>query len=254
MTRISLRSWLMLSVPVVTLLVLVVLLMNPSATTLWRPESAAAGPLRDVLLPGGGTAQLSKCGLDDGPRPRPLGEGERGDDPQLVLTSWVVEDPGPKLPGKPTFTVHVNIRTGERPLLLDAPVAKGRVTLDLYGPHGEGRRASARGLSATVVDGGYPGKPVGVPPSGSYRVAPGEDLLLDVDVPAGAVCPGHTMADVISCTPENTNDAADCPVVTLTLSDPAIRAYRAAQAGADDTRHWSDRLVAVILEPDVRDT
>ncbi|MFD7446296.1 hypothetical protein [Streptomyces sp. NPDC059909] len=59
---------------------------------------------------------------------------------------------------------------------------------------------------------------------------------------------------MISCTPEHTDDAADCPVLTLTLSDPAIRAYRAAGADEGDTRPFSDRLVAVSLQRDIRVT
>lgn len=248
MFRVSLRAWVVLAVPVVGVLVLTysATTSEPRASAEWHafPQS-----LPDRPLPAGGTAQLSKCGVDDWPRPAPRGEGERSDDPQLVLTSWDAHDPGPKSPGGPRFTVHAAIRTSDRPLVLDAPLGRGRVTVDLYGPHGEGRRASARGLTATVVDGGYPGKPLDVPASGSFRVDPGEELLLDVDLPAGAVCPGHELNDIIKCSPEYTNDAADCPVLTLTLTDPAIRAYRAGTTGAGaDT--VSDRLVAVSLEPD----
>ncbi|MFI1958179.1 hypothetical protein ACH46L_15170 [Streptomyces althioticus] len=144
----------------------------------------------------------------------------------------------------------MSVRTGDRPLVLEAPVADGRVTVDFYGPHGEGVRASARGLTATVVDGGYPGEPVDVPASGRFRVDPGEELRLEVELPAGAVCPGHSLPDVSKCVP-GTNDVADCPNVTLTLSDPAIRAYRAGTAGGDAAGSFSDRLVAVFLEPDV---
>ncbi|MEU2159649.1 hypothetical protein QRN89_30630 [Streptomyces chengbuensis] len=264
MTGVSLRSWLVLALPVTTLLLVVTLLMFPSDTSV-RPLVQRVAPvenLRDTALPGGGTAQLSKCGVDDGPRPDPRGEGERGDDPALVLTAWDVRDPGPGNPGDPTFTVHLAVHAEGAPLLLEAPLAKGGVTLDLYGPHGEGRRASARGLTATAVDGGLEGKPLAAPPSGRFRVASGKVLHLDVAVPAGAICPGHSMLDAVQCSPEVTNDAADCPVVTVTLSDPAVRAHRAAEAegnAADGTpptapESFSDRLVAVSLEPDVRGT
>ncbi|GAA2254088.1 hypothetical protein GCM10010415_12860 [Streptomyces atrovirens] len=245
MFRVSPRSWLILAVLVVGLLVLTysATTSEPRASADWQ---AAAEPLRDGPLPAGGTAQLSKCGVDDWPRPEPQGKGEESKAPSLVLTSWGFHDPGPKTPGEPRVTVHAAVRTGERPLLLDAPLAEGRVTLDIYGPHGEGVRASARGLTATVVDGGYLGKPVEVPASGSFRVDPGKELLLEVELPAGAVCPGHSLVDVIKCSPEHTNDAADCPVLTLTLADPAIRAYRAGTTG--DTGSFSDRLVTVSME------
>ncbi|MER6622177.1 hypothetical protein [Streptomyces sp. NPDC000931] len=248
MFRVSPRSWLVLAVLVVGLLVLTycATTSEPRASA---DRQAAAEPLRDGPLPAGGTARLSKCGVDDWPRPEPQGKGEEGKAPSLVLTSWGFHDPGPKTPGEPRVTVRAAIRTGERPLLLEAPLAKGRVTLDIYGPHGEGVRASARGLTATVVDGGYTGKPVEVPASGGFRVDPGKELLLEVELPVGAVCPGHSLVDVIKCSPEHTNDAADCPVLTLTLADPAVRAYRAGTTTGDGAaRSFSDRLVAVSME------
>ncbi|MEV5999000.1 hypothetical protein AB0M25_06850 [Streptomyces griseomycini] len=246
MFRVSLRSWLVLAVPVVGVLVLTysATTSEPRASADWQ----AAEPLRDSPLPAGGTAQLSKCGVDEWPRPAPRGKGEQSKAPSLVFTSWGFYDPGSKMPGEPSFTVHAAIRTGDRPLVLDAPLAKGRVTLDLYGPHGEGVRASARGLTATVVESGYMSKPVEVPASGSFRVEPGKELLLDVELPAGAVCPGHDLADVIKCSPEHTNDVADCPVLTLTLADPAVRAYRAGTTGDSAAGSFSDRLVAVSME------
>lgn len=247
MSRVSPRSWLILAVPVVGLLAL-----TYSATTS-EPRASAqrqapAVPLRDRPLPAGGTAQLSKCRVDESLRPVPRGEGEQSMAPRLVLTSWGYYDPGPKAPGETRFTVHAAIRAGDRALVLDAPLTKGQVTLDLHGPHGQGVRASARGLTATVVDSGFKGEPVEVPASGSFRVDPGKELLLDVELPAGAVCPGHSLLDVNRCSPEDTNDAADCPVLTLTFTDPAIRAYRAAMTGDSADGPLSDRLVAVSWE------
>jgi hypothetical protein len=246
--RLSPRSWLILAVLVVGLLVLTYSsTMSGQRASAERP--APSTPLADSPLHGGGTAQLSKCGVDDWPRPAPRGKGERSKDPQLVLTSWGAYDPGAKSPGKRRFTVHAAIRTGERSLVLQAPLAKGQVTVDLYGPHGEGSRASARGLTATVVDSGYLGKPVKMPASGSFRVDPGKELLLEVDLPAGAVCPGHDLFSINKCSPEHTNDVADCPVLTLTLADPAIRTYRAEATGGGAPASFSDRLVAVFFEP-----
>ncbi|MGW5638520.1 hypothetical protein [Streptomyces sp. NPDC003832] len=243
MFRVSLRSWSVLALPVVGVLLLAYCEGTP------EPPVASAERVRDSALPGGGTATLSKCGLDDGPRPAPRGEGERGTDPQLVLTGWGYFDPGPKEKGEPSFTVHAAIRTGDRPLVLSAPPAAHRITVDVFGPHGEGRRASARGLTATVVDGGYPSKPARIPETGSFRIDPGEELYLDIPLPAGAVCPGQSLVSINRCSPEQTNDAFDCPVLTLTLADPAISAYRAAAAGAGSAGEPSDRLVAVSLEP-----
>ncbi|MFD2281962.1 hypothetical protein ACFSUJ_22085 [Streptomyces lusitanus] len=218
---------------------------EPGAAVAWQ---AAAEPLRDSPLASGGTAQLAKCGVNEWQRPEPRGKGEGSEDPQLVITSWGYYDPGPKMPGELRYTVRAAVRTDNRPLVLDAPVAEGRVTLDFYGPHGEGVRASARGLTATVVDSGPTGKPVDVPASGRFRVDPGEQLLLEVELPAGAVCPGHDLSDIGKCSDEHSNDALDCPTLTLTLSDPAIRAYRAGTADGDTAASFSDRLVAVFPE------
>ncbi|MFC9249255.1 hypothetical protein ACFT7S_36030 [Streptomyces sp. NPDC057136] len=255
MFRPSPRSWLLLAVPVLALLVL----------TAWQAYRPAASeqrthprlelppePLTDTPLPGRGspTALLSECGVDDWPRPAARGDGERGRDPQLVFGGWGSHDPGPNRPGRPRFTVHLALHTDRLPLLLAAPLDVGNITLDIFGPHGEGRRASVRGLSATVVDASFEGKPVRPPKSGSFRVEPGKTLRLDVDLPAGAVCPGYTVTDVARCTPEQTNDSADCPVLTLTLTDPAIRAHRAVTTGTAPAG-LSDRLVVVSEEPDV---
>ncbi|WP_137991844.1 hypothetical protein [Streptomyces vilmorinianum] len=253
MFRLSPRSWLILAVTVVAFLALVALLSFPAAPSgdsAFAPPPRPATPLPDAPLPGGGTARLSKCGVDDGPRPAALGEGERGLDPRLVLRGWGAYDPGSKAPGRPRFTVHATVGAEDRALLLDAPVAQGRVTLDIHGPHGEGRRASARGLTATVVHDGHPAEPVKTPASGSFRVDPGEELRLEVELPADALCPGYALFDVGRCFPADTNDAANCPVVTLTLSDPAIRAHRAAVTGRNPATP-SDRLVAVSLEPEI---
>ncbi|MET9437112.1 hypothetical protein [Streptomyces sp. NPDC006551] len=261
MFRLSPRSWLILAASAATLLVLMGLLSFPSLTsaltsawpaTAGRP-ALPAPPLPDVPLPGGGTARLSQCGVDDGPRPPARGEGERGSDPQLIDGGWEAVGAGPKTPGRNRFTVHLAVRTVDRPLLLDAPLSGGRVELDIYGPHGQGRRASARGLTATVVDDGPGRKPLQPPASGKFRVDPGESLLVDVELPAAAVCPGHTLRDVGSCSPELTNDAADCPVLVVTLSDPAIRAHRAAVTGQSPER-LSERLVMVSLEPEMSET
>lgn len=76
--RVSPRSWLVLALPVVGVLVL-----TYSATT---PEPRAAvnrqaEPLRDGPLPSGGTAQLSKCGVNEWPRPEPRGRPSRASTP-----------------------------------------------------------------------------------------------------------------------------------------------------------------------------
>lgn len=254
MFRPSPRSWLLLAVPVLALLVLVAWQTYRQAAPEQRAHSRLdlpPGPLTDIPLAGRGgpTALLSRCGVDDWPRPPARGDGERGDNPQLVFGGWGSTGPGAGKPGKPRFTVHLALRAKRLPLLLPTPPGTGRVTLDIFGPHGEGRRASARGLSATVVD-AKDGKPSPLPEAGFLRVDPGTTVYLDVALPAGAVCPGYTASDVGGCAPEHTNDSADCPVLTLTFTDPSIRAHRALTTGKPPAG-LSDRLVVVSEEPDV---
>ncbi|MFF8610363.1 hypothetical protein ACF06X_31130 [Streptomyces sp. NPDC015346] len=260
MFRLSPRSWFILSVPAVAFLVLIALLTFPSSPL---SDGAAVGggraparppvlaePLRDAPLPGGGTARLSKCQVDEWPRPVARGDGERGRDPLLALGGWGFFDPGSKTPGRARFTVSAAVHVTDRPLPLDAPVSRGRVTVDIHGPHGEGLRASAHGLTATVMDEARPDEPVKIPASGTFRAAPGKPLYLDVDLPAGALCPGYTLANVGECSPPGTNDATECPVVTLTVSDPAVRDHRAAVTGRSPAG-LSERLVAISLEPEI---
>lgn len=251
MFRLSARSWLILSVPVVALVAWGLVLAFPVERGPGLPPPAV--PLADRALPGGVVAQLSKCRRDDGPRPTSEGLGEEGRDPLLGLGGWSAHSPGPKQSGRTTFSVHLALRAEKSPLLLPAPLARGAMTVDVYGPHGEGRRASARGLSPRVTDPENSERTLPAPRSGVYRVGPGDTLYLEVDLPAGAVCPGHGLAYVGSCTPVGTNDAADCPVVTVTFRDPAVRAYRAAVTGEPADR-VSDRLVVVSFEPERTET
>ncbi|MBA4861543.1 hypothetical protein H1V43_09120 [Streptomyces sp. PSKA54] len=251
--RLSPRSWLLLGVVPVLLLALLYPYPYPAP---WREAGqgrllSALGELKDTALPGGVTAALSGCGATGPVRPEPRGEGERDALPQLVVSSYGYYDPGPRKSEHPRFTITANIAAGDRTLTLPAPVGEHRVTVDMYGPHGEGRTASARGLTADVVV-GITGKRVRVPKSGEFRFTPGNALTLRVELPAGAVCPGHTITDISKCSPETTNSVDDCPVMVLTLSDPAIRAHRAKER-SESPAAISDRLVAVTYEPNATD-
>ncbi|WP_418955332.1 hypothetical protein [Streptomyces tritici] len=246
------RSWLILSVPVVALVAWGLVLAFPVERGPKLPPLPAV-PLADRPLPGGGVGQLSRCRKDDGPRPAPKGLGERDGDPRLGLGGWAAQSPGAKQPGRTTFKVHLALSVRGAPLLLPAPLARGGVTVDVYGPHGEGRRASARGLTPRVKDPEDPDRLLPEPRSGVHRVSPGDVLYLEVELPAAALCPGYELMTVGSCSPEGTNDAQDCPVVTATFTDPAIRAYRAAATGEPADR-VSDRLVTVSFEPERTET
>ncbi|MER5179485.1 hypothetical protein ABT009_14140 [Streptomyces sp. NPDC002896] len=254
--RLSPRSWLLLGLPPLLLLAV----LNPYPYPYPAPWSEAGqgswqGALRDLkdtALPGGATAALSGCGARGPVRPEPRGAGERDALPQLVVSSYGYYDPGPRKSGHPRFTITAHIAPGDRTLALPAPVGEHRVTVDMYGPRGEGRTASARGLTADVVV-GITGKRVKTPKSGEFRFTPDNDLTLQVELPAGALCPGYTFTKITQCSPERTNNVEDCPVMVLTLSDPAIRAHRAGER-SESPSAVSDRLVAVTYEPNVTDT
>ncbi|MFB7996367.1 hypothetical protein ACFC4G_26525 [Streptomyces sp. NPDC056002] len=204
------------------------------------------GVLKDVALPHGGTAALSRCGAPGAARPAARGEGERAPAPALVLTSYGYSSSGPRFDGPAAFTVSAVIDPGPRPLTLTAPVGERRITVDVYGPHGEGRIASARGLTANVTKGA---KQRPVPPtSGAYRFTEIGNLDLEIELPQQAVCPGHTRADIGRCAPDHTNRIEDCPVVVVTLTDKAVSAQRALVAGSTNPERFSDRLVAVSFE------
>jgi len=212
-----------------------------------RQMRLTPGALKDRALPGGGTAALSGCGALDPARPAPRGEGEEAQAPGLVITSYGYSGSGPHFDGPRAFTVSALIDPGPQPLTLTAPVGDGRVTVDVYGPHGQGRIASARGLTANVRKGVTDRRDV-APKSGAYRFTRSRELGLEIELPAGAVCPGHTRADVGRCAPADTNQIEDCPVVTVTLTDEAIRLQRALVAGFASPKRFSDRLVAVSFE------
>ncbi|MEV6698641.1 hypothetical protein AB0M68_15870 [Streptomyces sp. NPDC051453] len=207
---------------------------------------AVPGVLKDVALPYGGTAALSGCGAPGTARPEPRGEGEQCKAPALVLSSYGYSSSGPGFDGPPAFTVHAAVDPGPRPLTLTAPVGERRITVDVYGPHGEGRIASARGLTAKVMK-GVKRRPV-PPTSGAYRFTDAGNLDLEIELPERAVCPGHTRADIGQCAPKFTNRIEDCPVVAVTLTDKAVPAQRALVAGIRNPERFSDRLVAVSFE------
>ncbi|MGW1028108.1 hypothetical protein ACWD4J_31210 [Streptomyces sp. NPDC002577] len=253
--RLSPRSWLLLGLPPLLLLALLYPYPHPYLPP-WRDAGqghwgGALGELKDTALPGGGTAALSGCGATGPVRPEPRGAGERDALPQLVISAYGYYDPGPRTSGRPRYTITANIAPGDRTLTLPAPVGEHRVTVDMYGPHGEGRTASARGLTADVVV-GITGKRAKTPKSGEFRFTPANQLTLQVELPAGALCPGYTFTKITQCSPERTNNVEDCPVMVLTLSDPAIRAQRAEER-SESPSSVSDRLVAVTYEPKTTD-
>ncbi|MEU6663662.1 hypothetical protein [Streptomyces sp. NPDC046821] len=245
----SRRALLLLALPVTAVLVALAatshVLDDPSGQLHVTP-----GALTDEALAGGGTAVLSGCGALDPVRPAPWGEGEQDKAPALGISSYGYSSSGPRFDGPPAFTVTAIVDPGPRPLTLPAPVAGNRITIDVFGPNGEGRIASARGLTAKVIKGVEKPREV-EPTSGGYRFTKARDLYLEIDLPARAVCPGHTREDIGRCSPADTNQIEDCPVVTVTLTDEAVRVHRASAAeSVSGPKRFSDRLVAISFERD----
>ncbi|MFF0023744.1 hypothetical protein ACWERY_34815 [Streptomyces sp. NPDC004082] len=247
------RAWAALAVPL-ALILLILSAQGPLSHERSGRLHALGGALKDVSLPGGVTAALSECGSTRSPRPVPRGEGEEpAAVPSLSIGSYEYSGKDPHAGGSSTFTVTVRLDPGPRPLFLPdtgkGTVARGQATIDIQGPRGEGRIASARGLTARVVR-GPAGKPVPRPESGVHRFARTGDLALEVELPARAVCPGRSLADVGRCDPGG-NRIEDCPVVAVTLADETVRLHRAAEAGFSAPGRFSDRLVAVFYEESV---
>ncbi|MET7516153.1 hypothetical protein ABZS88_22270 [Streptomyces sp. NPDC005480] len=239
------RAWAALALPVVAALVALAAHRGMPDDPTGRLH-VIPGVLKDVALPDGSTAALAGCGAPGPVRPAPRGEGEQAPAPALVLTSYGYSSSGPRFDGPAAFTVSAVIDPGRRPLTLTAPVGERRITVDVYGPHGEGRIASARALTAKVTKGA---KQRSVPPtSGAYRFTDAGNLDLEIELPERAVCPGHTRADIGQCAPSHTNRIEDCPVVAVTLTDEAVRAQRALVEGVKSPERFSDRLVAVSFE------
>ncbi|MGW7412333.1 hypothetical protein [Streptomyces sp. NPDC054863] len=98
----------------------------------------------------------------------------------------------------------------------------------------------------TVVEEGPDARAVEPPASGVHQIGPGKRLSLKVDVPAQAVCPGLNPLDVMACSPEDGDAPEDaCPALTLTFTDPAVRAYR-AEGATRPPGTFSDRLIGVL--------
>ncbi|MEV5613513.1 hypothetical protein [Streptomyces sp. NPDC052225] len=155
-------------------------------------------------------------------RPVPDGCGEGapgrsapgpGKTPRLVISAYGYFGPGPRTREPERFTVSAAFDPGRTPLELSAL----RAAVDVYGPHGKGRRAHATALAVRVVT-GPDAKPAEPAADGTYRFTHDGDLYLAIDVPESAACPGESRSTLNDCEPRRTNQAEDCPVVRLALS------------------------------------
>ncbi|WP_327353897.1 hypothetical protein [Streptomyces sp. NBC_01304] len=204
------------------------------------PAPVRAGA--DAALPGGGKARLSRCGKGG------MVREEAGGSLRLTVRSYGYHKLKAKDRGR--FIVNATVAAEDEPLLLKSPKGSaGRIpelrgAVEVFGPHGQGRIATGEGLRVTAV-GDVLGKPLKSPASGAFRIHRDRDVLVEVELPARAVCPGLTIEDLNTSKPSPSNDALDHPVLTLILSGPEIGAYR--QRTAED--RYGDRLVAAPNSP-----
>ncbi|MDX2706405.1 hypothetical protein PV350_26655 [Streptomyces sp. PA03-6a] len=155
--------------------------------------------------------------------------GEPGVSRDMVIGSYGADNL-PRMKGRPTFKVRFTVSPGpdRRPLTLRTPLA-GAVTVQVHAGRGGGLLAGARGLTARIDEEMYEAGQA-PPATGAVRVTEDDVLRLVVELPDGAICPGVTMADLISRRPGG-NDAADLTVVTVVLADRASGLRMEAQSG-----------------------
>lgn len=155
-------------------------------------------------------AGAGDCAQVRGPRPAE-------DEPRLVLGGhgYSTETPSG---GAVRFTLKARVMAGVRPLTLDAPFARGAVSVRFCAPRGGGVMAEATGLSPVSTE-GVPAATRG----GTIRLTRGQELFFTVELPPSAIREGVTMADLMASQPPHSNDAADYPVVVLTFTDPHLK-------------------------------
>lgn len=183
-----------------------------------------AAPLHDTPLSGGGTAALSLCGKQgshhfSGPRPP-----KDSTTPQMVVMSYGYARSRASDPGR--ITVRLSVAAGsEQPLTLRRPLGKEGPSVEIQGP--DGVEAAAYGLPVNITSGQA---------DGQLLVGSGP-LDFEVVVPAGAVCPGRSLAGVHK---SSSQPGTSSSTLVVTISDPAVARHRAAH-GIDAS---SDLLVA----------
>ncbi|WP_330481234.1 hypothetical protein [Streptomyces sp. NBC_00724] len=155
--------------------------------------------------------------------------GEPGVSHDMVIGSYG-SDNLPRMKGRPTFKVHLTVSPApdRSSLTLRTPLA-GAVTVQVHAGRGGGLLAGARSLTARIDEQMYDASQA-PHATGTVRVTEDDFLRLVVELPDGAICPGVTMADLISMD-SGGNDAADLTVVTVVLVDRASGLRLEAQSG-----------------------
>ncbi|MFE1951317.1 MULTISPECIES: hypothetical protein [Streptomyces] len=149
-------------------------------------------------------------------------EHQDGVDARLVVTSYGYTSRIPHGRSRERFHVSASLypeRLSE--IRLPASFTADSAAVDVYGPHGKGRIATARGLAVRVLT-GMKERPVPPGADGTYRFVRESEHYLEVELPKRALCPGQTLESLNQPSEQGSNDALDYPVLRLTLTDPAL--------------------------------
>ncbi|MFI7010152.1 hypothetical protein [Streptomyces sp. NPDC050145] len=189
---------------------------------------AAGAGAGDTVRPGGPRG----CGTGTPGRSVPPMDQESAE-ARLEVTSYGYTSRIPNGLQRERFNVTANLHVesaGE--IRLPASFTAAGAAVDVYGPHGKGRIATARGLAVRVVK-GMKARPVRPGEDGTYRFVPDGALTLEVEVPKRALCPGQTLKSLNRPSEPGSNDALDYPVLRLTLTDPALPGGRLVSVSPD---------------------
>jgi hypothetical protein len=135
------------------------------------------------------------------------------DTPTLVLSSHGASNDGDGGPVR--FRATLRLGAGERPLVLGALEA----TVTVCAAHTHGLLARAEGLTPRLTAGG--GSP-NADDAGGLRLRSGEWADLKLSLPKSALRPGVSFEDLLLSDPPRSNDAADYPVLVVTLTAPGL--------------------------------
>ncbi|MER5476146.1 hypothetical protein ABT026_04030 [Streptomyces sp. NPDC002734] len=136
------------------------------------------------------------------------------DSPTLLISSYGASNDGEGGPVR--FRAGLRLGTGERPLVLGALEA----TVTVCAPRTHGLLARAEGLTPRVVKGGGGGRKADG--TGGLHLRSGGSTDLRVTLPKSALRPGISFEDLVLGDPPRSNDAADRPVLIVTLTAPGL--------------------------------
>jgi hypothetical protein len=154
-------------------------------------------------------------------------------DARLDVTSYGYSSRVPGEDPRERFVVTASLAPERgRAVELPASFTARSAAVDVYGPHGRGLIATGRGLRVRVVT-GMKDRPAAPGKDGTYRFVRDGELSLRVEVPKRALCPGQKLSTLDEASTPGSNDAADYPVLRLTLTDPALPGGRLVSVSPD---------------------